>query len=172
MEPAPSVDGLRGRVGVLEQDWGSLEGAAAAEPWAAAQPRTLPTAPCRHRLPEGEGPLTPPSTGCGLAAVTPGATPSLTAQLTGGPGVGPSGASPAPGGAAAALQLRHRAERFVSAVLGSPLVQSALLALEVDGSHPAVDSTAGAQEGGAQHLLCTLGQMLALHLRAGYEAGG
>ena len=47
----------------------------------------------------------------------------------------------------------------------SPLVRSALLHLELTGTHPAVEGS------GAQGLQWTLAQALALHLRAGFDAG-
>ncbi|KAI7838247.1 hypothetical protein COHA_007992 [Chlorella ohadii] len=57
----------------------------------------------------------------------------------------------------------------------SPLVQSALLSLECDGSHPppvclpSEGSAAGGEAEPTAGLECTLAQLLALHLRAGYQ---
>jgi hypothetical protein len=74
------------------------------------------------------------------------------------------------GGLAAALapapSLLDRAESFLEALLRSSLIQSALLSLEVSGSHPV-------HEHGCVHgIEWTIAQMLALHLKAGYASGG
>lgn len=56
-------------------------------------------------------------------------------------------------------------QRFMRALLGSPVLLSALLALELEGSHPVVE------ESGAQGLDWTVAQMLALHLKSGRSTG-
>lgn len=77
---------------------------------------------------------------------------------------------PAPHHDPAALQ--RRVHSFLVCVSASPLVQSALLSLEVEeGGHPPAAGAPDASAAAAGCLEWTLAQLLALHLRAGYERG-
>ena len=145
-------------------------------------------------------PITPAAAVPGHAAVFPAAASSAAAA-------GVSAAPPrcATCGAAAAGSLQGAPTAIISfmqCVAGSPLVQSALLAVELSGHHPPpllapaapTASSAAQQQGrGASSsrsmlpsspqldpvpvsaapasLECTLAQLLALHLRAGYARG-
>jgi hypothetical protein len=66
---------------------------------------------------------------------------------------------------AASAALWLRLESFFQCVAASPLVQSALLSLELKGSHP-VAAQPGMPASEALHW--TLGQLLAMHLKAGH----
>lgn len=121
--------------------------------------------------------------GC-LAIETPAALPSLAAatpaprhaaQLsvhTAAAAAPPAAASASPGGGALAApgpdpaSLQPCIQCFVRCVAHSPLVQSALLSLELSGSHPPAGEHAA-----AAGLEWTLAQMLALHVKAGCARG-
>ena len=86
----------------------------------------------------------------------------------------PEGHAAAPQQSAAAgdalaeqVQLLGRANSFLRCVAGSPLLKSALLALEAAGAHPPVPAGSAAPAG----LEWTLAQMLALSRRAGDNTG-
>lgn len=137
----------------------------------------------------GSAPSTP-SHACALATVTPptgaasqgsagSAETAGTAQSEEGMCSAAAAAAAAGGatepGACPRTSLQRRIRSFQACVSLSPLVQSALLSLECDGSHP---PPACLPEGGADGeaeppagLECTLAQLLALHLRAGYAQG-
>ena len=68
--------------------------------------------------------------------------------------------------AASLASMWRRASRFMQAAARSPVVQSALCAVEAGGRHPQHDGS------GMHGLDWTLAAMLALHLRAGYDKGG
>lgn len=80
--------------------------------------------------------------------------------------------------------MQQQALAFVQRIAGSPLLLSALLSLELDGSHPPAEMASGGgadsgvvpaaeAEGGValEGLEWTLAQMLALHLRSGWHEG-
>lgn len=69
---------------------------------------------------------------------------------------------------AAATALWRRCHSFMSCVADSALVQSALLSLELAGTHPAAAEPALA---GAAGLDWTLAQLLAMHVKAGLAEG-
>ena len=74
----------------------------------------------------------------------------------------PAAASPPPG----CLALLERVRSFAACVAGSPLLQSALLAVEASGDHPPPSAVSAPGS-----LDCTLAQMLALFLRSGANSG-
>ncbi|PRW50974.1 hypothetical protein C2E21_5525 [Chlorella sorokiniana] len=128
-----------------------------------------------------------PSHACSLAMVTPptGAPAHSSAGSTAATGAaaqeGTSQAAAAAAAAAATLGawpqalLLQQVQAFQACVSMSPLIQSALLFLECDALHPppaclpAEGGTADGEAEPAAGLECTLAQLLALHLRAGYQ---
>ncbi|KAL4424938.1 hypothetical protein ABPG77_009667 [Micractinium sp. CCAP 211/92] len=74
-------------------------------------------------------------------------------------------ASRPPSSVAFAEALWRRAQSFMQCVAGSPLAHSALLSLELAGTHPAVPQGSGLPSGRA--LQWTLAQLLAMHLKSG-----
>lgn len=131
-------------------------------PGTAQAPRSLP----------GATPNTPPASNA-LAAASPTLVPGAPAAAASSPSSSSQGlaaasleaAAQAAAKVAAVAAIWGRIQSFMHAVLGSPLVISALLGLEVDGSHPVHEDS------GMCGLQWTLAQMLALHLRAGYTSG-
>lgn len=135
----------------------------------------------------GSAPSTP-SHACSLATVTPptGAPAQSSAGSTAAVRAAVQGVASQAAAAAAAANalsacpkavLQQHVIAFQACVSMSPMVQSALLYLECDGSHPppaclrADDGAADDSAEPAAGLECTLAQLLALHLRAGYQQG-
>lgn len=135
----------------------------------------------------GSAPITP-THACSLATVTPptGAAAQSSAGITAAVGAAVQGVISQAAAAAAAVNalgacpkalLQQHVAAFQACVSMSPMVQSALLYLECDGSHPppaclrADDGAADDAAGPAAGLECTLAQLLALHIRAGYQQG-
>lgn len=96
---------------------------------------------------------------CGAAADT----------CTAGAPVASVAASRPPSSVAFAEALWRRAQSFMQCVAGSPLAHSALLSLELAGTHPAVPQGSGLPSG--QALQWTLAQLLAMHLKSGLPQG-
>lgn len=113
----------------------------------------------------------------GCSPITPSAAPSHAATS---PLLAASAAAPAPAEAAAAAPLTaadaaaqraasaaalwRRIQSFMQCVSGSPLIQSALLSLQLSGAFPAAAEAGLAAE---QGLEWTLSQMLSFHLKSG-----
>ena len=110
-----------------------------------------------------DGPITPTATPS-LAAGSPLAASVLAAASAEAAGA----EAPVAARRATAAALWRRIHSFMRCVAGSPLVQSALLSLELGGTHPA-----RAEEGvpAAAALDWTLAQLLALHIKAGLPEG-
>lgn len=139
---------------------------------------------CRSATPADLPAALPSACMCARGPITPAALPShaaaspraAAAAASSGPATAP--AEPAPDvrashvdsdsrqAASAALWLRL--ESFFQCVAASPLVQSALLSLELSGSHP-IAAQPGLPASEALHW--TLGQLLAMHFKAGYVEG-
>jgi hypothetical protein len=79
--------------------------------------------------------------------------------------VPPAAADAAAQRAATAAALWHRIQSFMHCVSDSPLVQSALLSLQLSGAFPAAAEEALSAERGLEW---TLSQMLSFHLKAGW----
>lgn len=146
-------------------------------------------AACPAQAPPVSDPDTP-ATACRRASITPaaGALAPATALAA---EVGTTAAASAASCEAAAVAtaaaqrgqqqqqqqvvscLDRRIQSFIACMAASPLIQSALLALECDGSHPppagAPEPAPGAAPAGT--LEATLAQLLALFLRTGHNRG-
>lgn len=110
-----------------------------------------------------EGPITP-TAAPSLAAVSPAATAAL--EVPGADCAG--GAVPQHARRATAAAMWRRMHSFMRVVATSPLVQSALLSLELGGTHPARAEPGTPSAAG---LDWTLAQLLAMHLKAGFPEG-
>lgn len=82
--------------------------------------------------------------------------------------VPPAAAEAAAQRAASAAALWRRIQSFMHCVSGSPLIQSALLSLQLSGAFPAAAEAGLAAE---QGLEWTLSQMLSFHLKSGWAEG-
>lgn len=137
-------------------------------------------------------PCQPGAGSCECGPITPAAapshatmSPSAAAQAgaaSGHPAAGAPGASAAAAAAAvddggqaaaqhaatAAAALWRRIHSFMHCVAGSPLIQSALLSVELGGTHPVA-----AEPGmpASEALQWTLAQLLGMHLKAGHAEG-
>ncbi|GAB4816658.1 hypothetical protein N2152v2_003704 [Parachlorella kessleri] len=128
--------------------------------------------PVFPRAPSVGAPATPSVPN--LPAAASASPAQLVAEAEAGPRGGSHGAAASPAAdvagegaarTAVAADMCRRIQAFLQTISRSGLLMSALLALELKGSHPATDGGAGCNNSG---LGWTLAQMLALHLKAGY----